>query len=165
MADPPTIRDPSASLPTPALELVTRLTVEVAAPVEAGTTGRGMRRIIPIIGGRADGPAFGGTIEPGGNDVQVVRPDGVAEIEARYIVTTDGGTHVFIDNVGVRHASPEAMGRIVRGELVDPAEVYFRSVPRFETDDPTLARLEREQFLATGARFPDCVRIDVFRVT
>lgn len=149
---------------TPTLELVTRLSIDVGRPVEAGTTGRGLRRIIPITGGRAEGPGFAGTIEPGGNDVQVIRPDGVAEIEARYIVTTDTGSHVFIDNVGVRHASPEAMARIVRGELVDPAEVYFRSVPRFETDDPELAWLERDLFVATGARFPDGVRIDVFRV-
>ena len=165
MAETSTPPDPAAPLPTPALELVTRLTVEVGRPVEAGTTGRGLRRIIPITGGRADGPALAGTIEGGGNDVQVIRPDGVAEIEARYIVITDAGMHVFIENIGVRHGSPEAMARIVRGELVDPAEVYFRAVPRFETDDPALAWLERDLFVATGARFPDCVRIDVFRVT
>jgi hypothetical protein len=156
---------PLEPLPVPGLELVTRLTIDVGRPVEAGTTGRGLRRIIPIVGGRAEGAAFAGTIEPGGNDVQVIRPDGVAEIEARYIVTTAAGTHVFIDNAGVRHGSPEAMARIVRGELVDPAEVYFRTVPRFETDDDDLRWLERDLFVATGARFPDCVRIDVFRVS
>lgn len=161
----PTAPDPTAPLPEPTFELVTRLTVEVGPPVEAGTTGRGRRRIISIIGGRADGPGFGGTIEPGGNDVQVIRPDGVAEIEARYIVTTAAGTHVFVDNAGVRHGPPEAMARIVAGDLVDPAEIYFRSVPRFETDDPDLAWLERDLFVATGARFPDHVRIDIFRVT
>jgi hypothetical protein len=152
-------------LDRPGLELVTRLMVQVDPPVEAGTTGQGLRRIIPIRGGTATGPGFGGTIERGGADVQLIRPDGVAEVAARYIITTPRGTHVFLENTGVRHGPPEAMARIVRGEPVDPAEIYFRSVPRFETDDPELRWLERDLFVATGARFPDRVQIDVFHVT
>src|SRR5262249_5044130 len=141
------------------------LDVEVTTPIDAGETGFGRRRIVPISGGRVAGPAFDGTILPGGSDVQITRPDGVSEIAARYIIETDRGTHVFIENTGVRLGSPEVMRRIAEGRPVDPADVYFRSVPRFETDDDELRWLERDHFLATGARFPDRVRIDVYRVT
>ena len=71
---------------------------------------------------------------------------------------------MFIENQGVRHAPTDVMAALDRGERVDPALVYFRSVPRFETDDLSLRWLERDLFVATGARFPDHVRIDVFRV-
>jgi len=148
----------------PTLDFVVGLDVEVSTPVDAGDTGFGRRRIVPITGGRVAGPAFAGTILPGGSDVQLTRPDGVAEIAARYIIATDGGGHVFIENTGLRHAPPEVMARLAAGEPVDPALVYFRSVPRFETDDEQLRWLERDHFLATGARFPDRVRIDVYRV-
>jgi len=153
------------ALPVPGLEPVIRLDVRVDAPVEAGMTGQGRRRIIPITHGTVDGPAFCGTVLPGGSDVQRIRPDGVAEVEARYILETDAGTHVFIENRGVRHAPPDVMAELVAGRPVDPALVYFRSVPRFETDDESLRWLERDQFVATGARFPDRVRIDVYRVS
>ncbi len=151
-------------LATPDLEFVVGLDVEVSTPIDAGDTGFGRRRIVPITGGRVDGPGFHGTILPGGSDVQLTRPDGVTEIAARYIIATDAGTHVFIENTGLRHAPPEVMARLAAGEPVDPASVYFRSVPRFETDDDGLRWLERDHFLATGARFPDRVRIDVYRV-
>jgi hypothetical protein len=110
--------EPSSPIPEPGLELVTRLLVDVEPPVEAGTTAHGVRRIIPIRGGTATGPGFEGTIERGGSDVQLIRPDGVAEVAARYIITTPKGTHVFNENTGVRHAPPEAMARLVRGEPV-----------------------------------------------
>jgi hypothetical protein len=149
----------------PGLELFTRLLVQVDPPVEAGETGQGVRRIVPITGGRVEGPGLRGTIGPGGADVQLIRLDGVAVIAARYIITTDRGTHVFIENEGVRHGPAAAMERIRLGELVDPGEIYFRSVPRFETDDPELRWIERDLFIATGARFPDRVQIDVYHVT
>jgi hypothetical protein len=152
-------------LPPPGLEFVVGLDVEVTTPVDAGDTGFGRRRIVPISGGRVAGPGFTGTILPGGADVQLTRPDNVSEIAARYIIETDRGTHVFIENTGIRHAPPEVMRRIAEGLPVDPSLVYFRSVPRFETDDDELRWLERDHFLATGARFPDRVRIDVYRVT
>ena len=44
----------------------------------------GERRIVPILGGTVVGPRLSGDILPGGADYQLIRPDGVAEIEARY---------------------------------------------------------------------------------
>jgi len=88
MPELPRAVDPAGDLvghiDEPALELVTRLTVHVDRPVEAGVTGQGLRRIIPISGGTAVGPGFDGTIEPGGSDVQLIRHDGVADIAARF---------------------------------------------------------------------------------
>ena len=40
----------------------------------------------------------------------------------------------------------------MKGEPVDPAEIYFRSVPTFEVSDLALAWLPENVFIGTGAR-------------
>ncbi|MFV0525491.1 MAG: DUF3237 domain-containing protein [Acidimicrobiales bacterium] len=152
---------PPESLPTPTLTLLARLSVVIDPPVELGETSRGRRRLIPLAGGRAEGPVLFGSIMAGGADVQVIRPDGVSEIEARYGIALDDGGHVFIENVGIRHAPDEVSARLLAGERVDPAEVYFRTVARLETDRDDLRRLERSLVIGVGGRFPDMVRIDL----
>lgn len=75
----------------PGLELVMTLRVEIAAALDVGEVGTGMRRVIPITGGMFEGPAIRGTVISGGADWNLTRPDGVAEIWARYTLRTDDG--------------------------------------------------------------------------
>jgi hypothetical protein len=154
-----------SQLPAPELELVSTLRVEVGPPIELGPGPHGERRVIPITGGRAEGPGLSGTILAGGADTQLVRPDGVAEIDASYVIETDAGERVLVRNVGVRHGPPEALAALRRGELVDPAEIYFRTIPTFDTSSTALESLTRDLFVATGARFPDHVALRFFRLT
>ena len=46
-----------------------------------------------------------------------------------------------------------------RGEAVDPALVYFRTVPVFEAPAGPYDWLNRSVFVATAARLPDKVQI------
>lgn len=55
----------------------------------------------------------------GGADWQVVRKDGVAELEAHYQFKTDDGTVIYIKNIGVRVATPEVAAKIANGEKID----------------------------------------------
>src|SRR5690349_4789134 len=119
-------------LPVPALEHVGDLTVLVSSPIEIGDTGAGLRRVIPITGGTLSGPRLAGKVLAGGADFQRVGRDGVAELDARYALELDDGTRVFVTNRAMRRASPEITARLVRGEIVDPALVYFRCAPSFE---------------------------------
>jgi hypothetical protein len=56
------------------------------------------------------------------------------------------------------------MERMSRGEAVDPALVYFRTVPVFEAPAGPHAWLNGSVFVASAARFPDKVQIKVFEV-
>ena len=128
-----------------------------------GTTPYGERRVIDILGGRVEGPRLKGRILPGA-DWQIVRPDGVTDLEARYAIETDRGTRVLVRSDGLRHGPPEVIAALARGEAVEPSRYYFRTVMRFETADPTLAWLNRILALGTGAREKLAVRLDVYEV-
>jgi hypothetical protein len=154
----------SLSLEPPGLVHVFDLAVEVAAPLAIGETGGGLRRIVDIRGGTVSGPRLSGRIRPGGADFQVIRASGVAELHARYVIEAADGALVYVENTGIRSGPAEALVRLNRGEPVDPAHIYFRSTPRFETAAPALRWLTEHVFLATGARRPDTVELRVFLV-
>jgi hypothetical protein len=152
------------AMPTPKLVLVAEIMATLAAPVEVGDGISGARRMISITGGTVTGPRLNGKILPGGADFQLIRHDDLAEIEAQYIVETPTGARVYIENKGLRRAPAEISARLKRGEPVDPALVYFRTTPRFETAAAEFAWMERSIFVSAGARFPDYVQFSVYEV-
>jgi hypothetical protein len=148
----------------PELSYVMELRVKVAAPMDVGNIAQGRRRVVPILGGTFDGPDLRGVVLEGGADWQIVRPDGFTILDTRYMLRTDAGQLVYIQNAGVRHAAPEIMRRLLDGESVDPALVYFRTTPVFETAAHELLWLTRSLFVGAGERYPGEVVIRVWRV-
>lgn len=148
----------------PALEFLATLEVHVSAPVEVGATPFGQRRLIPLLGGVVKGPKLNGHILPGGADFQSVRSDTFTDIQARYVIETDAGDRIYVENTGIRVASPQDIAALVRGESVDPARVYFRTLPRFETAAPAWQWLNERLFVGSGVRHPDRVELNFFLI-
>ena len=148
----------------PGLVFAFEVRAQVGAPLDIGDTVRGRRRIIPITGGTLEGPGIQGRILPGGADWQIVRPDGVVELHARYTVDIAGRGLLYVVNAGIRCASPEIMAKLNAGETIDPSLYYFRSVPRFEIAAPECAWMMRSVFIGTAERKPSDVRVRVWRV-
>lgn len=148
----------------PKLEFFCELKVKVDPALEVGEVPRGVRRIIPIVGGTVEGPSIHGEILNSGADWQIVRKDGVTELEALYQFKTDEGTIIFIKNLAIRVASPEVAAKIARGEQVDPGQYYFRGTPRFEAPKGKYGWINDAIFVATGERNPGLVIIRVWRV-
>jgi len=136
----------------------------LAPPQELGDTPQGRRRIIGITGGRFSGERLSGRVLPGGADWQVIRADGVADLDARYTLETSDGALVFVRNRGYRHGPAEVLKRLSSGEEVDPSLYYMRTTPRFETGDARYAWLNRIVCVATGARRPSAVELEVYEV-
>ncbi len=155
------------TLATPLLEPIVDLVVHVTTPVEVGQViglnTRGLRRIIPIVGGTVSGQ-LSGQVLAGGADFQMVVSDTVADLDARYILALDNGHRVYVQNRALRRGTAADVARLVRGEAVDPAAIYFRCAPTFEVSDPSLAWLTESLFVGTGARYPDRVEMRFFRV-
>lgn len=140
------------------------LRVQVGPPMELGEVPKGRRRIIPILGGTFEGPNIRGKVLAGGADWQIVRADGLAELDTRYALQTEQGSIIYIQNAGMRHAPPDITKKLLAGEAVDPAQVYFKTVPAFETSAPELQWLTRAIFVGTGERYPAEVVIRVWKV-
>jgi hypothetical protein len=140
------------------------VTAELSDVLHAGRTPYGERRVIGILGGTVEGARLTGRIVPGGDDWQIIRSDGVADIRARYVIASKSGAHVLVTSEGLRHGPPEVIERLARGESVDPALYYFRTLMRFETADPALAWLNLILAIGRGAREARRVRLAVHEV-
>jgi hypothetical protein len=156
---------PGAGSIPPGLAFVADIRVEVGSPITVGETGSGLRRVIPILGGTVQGPRLSGRVVPGGADFQILRADGVMELEAKYVLETADGALIYVINRGLRHGPAEAVGRLMRGERVDPKLIYFRAAPVFETAAPQFRWMTRSLFICTGTRLPAEVLLQVFEIT
>lgn len=147
----------------PEFEEICEIQAEVGPILSLGAGVNGERRVVPILGGRVRG-RLTGEILPGGADYQHIRPDGVLELEARYILRLTDGALINVVNHGLRHASPEDMARLARGEPVPPGRVYFRTAPRFDTVAPEYSWMTQRLFLGLAERHPALVVVRVFAV-
>lgn len=148
----------------PALAFVCELKIALKQPLIIGDTPHGLRRIIPIMGGTVEGPSMRGEVLDGGADWQVVRKDGVAELEAHYQIKTDDGVIIYLKNTGLRVASPEVAARIGKGEQVSPSEYYMRTTLKFDAPMGKYAWLNNAIFVCTGQRNPNNVAIQVWHL-
>jgi len=146
------------------LEPLLKAEITLAAPQELGDTPHGRRRVIPITGGSFRGERLAGRVLPGGADWQVVRADGVAELDARYTLETDDRALIYVRNFGYRHGPADVIRRLAAGEPVDPALYYMRTTPRFETGAERYRWLNGLVCVATGARRAAAVELEVFAV-
>ena len=152
----------TSSIETPQLRPFAELSVQVGRPLEIGQTPRGQRRVIPILGGEVRGDGWSARVLPGGADYQRVIGGTLAELQAHYVLETDGGDLIYVHNQAIRSASAEVTARLMRGEPVEPSQVYFRCMPALETASPALAWINERLFVGAGVRRPDRVEMRFF---
>lgn len=144
------------------------LAVDVGVPQSVGRDAAGERRCVPITGGSVSGK-ISGVVLAGGADWQVLRPDGLADLDARYMLKLDanspgGAAQVEVWSRGLRIGPAEIMAKLARGERVDPSSYYMRTAMRFETAAPDLQWLVQRLHVGIGERTPDQVRLKVYCV-
>jgi hypothetical protein len=144
-------------IPEPQLEFLFEEEVLLDTVLDLGVTTYGTRRIVPITGGSFSGPKLKGKILPGGADWQTLRADGTADLVAQYTLKTDDGALIFIVNKGIRHAAPEVLERLKKGEYVDPELYYMRTYATFETSHEDYKWLNKIIAVASGARLKNSV--------
>jgi hypothetical protein len=129
--------------------------ITAAPPQKLGAVPHGTRLVVPVTGGDFEGPRLRGKILPGGGDWLLLRADGVLELDLRITLETDDHVLVYMTFQGLRHGPPDAIAALGRGEVVDPARYYFRTLPRFETSAETYAFLNRIVAVGAGETRPD----------
>jgi hypothetical protein len=86
----------------PGLTFVLKANVELGPVQMIGRTSKGLRRIIPIVGGTFAGPDLRGTVLNFGADWQMIYDNGYMELDARYTLQTDAGGLIYVSNIGFR---------------------------------------------------------------
>ncbi|HXC40132.1 MAG TPA: DUF3237 domain-containing protein [Burkholderiales bacterium] len=148
----------------PELNLLARIALRLAPPLDLGQGPLGRGKLVGIAGGTVSGGRLRGEVLPGGSDWQTVREDGSLLVEARYVIRTLDGALVTVRENGVRHGPPEILARVAAGEAVDPSTYYFRTTPRFETGDERVSWLNNAVCVGSSVRVGDSVLLDCYVV-
>jgi hypothetical protein len=133
--------------PTLQTRYVFTITALIGNVTSAGEIGTGVRRIIPIHGGEVKGPGLDGEGIKGkvcgfGADFQIIRPNELIELEAKYAFETDDGATVYVENRGIRFGPVELLQKLKRGH-------------------DNYRWLMQHIFVGSAARHPDRVIVDV----
>ena len=129
---PPTVK-------TPTTRLVLEATVTIGDTVEIGKSDAGVRRFIPITGGYFRGEGIQGKVASGGADWQLVRSDGVLEIDALYSLITDDGSNIVVHNQGI----------VVMNKEKNPNSAYVKTSPKFHAPEGKYEWLNKRIFVGT----------------
>lgn len=143
----------------PSFEWVAQLYIKVGEPLDAQHVSSTKRRLIPILGGEISGSAVRGKILPGGSDIQLVHEVGLIELQARYMIETEDGQRIFVENGGLRRPLDSNVSAIQTS-----LNMYFRSVARFEVAADKYLWLTRSLFICSGRKESNRVELTLFRV-
>ena len=136
-------------------EFVFSIRVDFRERVMLGETPRGGRGYVPPTGGWIDGPRLKGKVLGyTGADWAWVRPDGVLELDARYMLEADDGTPIYIQNRGYlyRHGGDN---QPMRGQGGDKTPLYFTITPTFDVAKGKHDWLARTIIVGKGVRHAD----------
>ena len=146
----------AACFEVPVLEHVLTVHAAVAPALVMGQTPHGKRRVIPISGGSFEGRDMRGIVMPGGVDWQLLRADGVSELDARYWLQTDDAAVIRVHN------------RVLMAPPAPGAQPAVRSSVQFEAPLGNYDWLNKSVFIGTLAwdreRRPTVVTLRFFRV-
>lgn len=135
---------------SPSATHVFSLEVDLLPPVVLSTSAVEQRLFIPIVGGTVSGPRFRGRILPGGGDWAVERSDGAMDIHAHYLIRSDDGVVVEVDNRGHWREMPDG-------------HPYFVTAPVFSVDDDRYRWLTGSVFIGMAHEVDETrIVIDVY---
>jgi hypothetical protein len=123
-----------------------------------------MRAAIYAADGKVEGPRLNGKVVPmSGGDFPLVRPDGVIDFDARYLLEADDGAIIYLQNRGYRWAhSGEAAERMAKNEDVGIDDYYMRVSPQFDAPAGPHDWLSKHVFVGVAEKIPRANRIHYF---
>lgn len=130
------------------------------------TTMGATRAAVYAAEGTIEGPGIKGKVVPmSGGDWPLVRPDGVIDFDARYMLELDDGTMIYLQNRGYRWAfTQEVAERMSRNEPADSSEYYMRVSPKFDVPEGPHDWMAKHVFVGVAEKVPGANRIHYFKV-
>ena len=156
--------DAAGTMTGPQFDFLLALDVEVGETVSMGAGPLGEKRFVSILGGSFEGPALCGRVLGGGAAWQIVRRDGVIDVDARYAIETNDGSRIQVVSQGYRHGPHDVLAALARGEAVAADRYFFRTVMRFDTGAREFDWLNRTFAVATAQRMARRVKLRAWRL-
>ena len=148
----------------PKFEFAFTIRIQLSRPRFIRPSSMGAERAaIYAESGDFEGPKIRGTVVPmSGGDFPLVRPDGVIDFDARYLLETHDGALIYLQNRGYRWATPEVAERMRGSEVVDPSQYYMRVSPKFDVPAGPYEWLGKHIFVGVGEKLPGANAIHYF---
>lgn len=132
----------------PNLQRVLTLRVAIGPGVMLGDSVDGVRCNYPIVGGTFEGVGVSGQVLAGGEDLFLLRPDGVGQLDARYSLRTDQGELINLRNRGLLNMTEYGRQLEREGQWPIPeAEYRCTCTPVFQVPKGRLDWLSRASFI------------------
>ncbi|MBN1468275.1 MAG: DUF3237 domain-containing protein [Fusobacteriaceae bacterium] len=139
--------------------------IKVGKPILIGQDeNMGRRQLIPILEGELIGENIRGIVLEGGVDSQIIKPNGICELSARYGIILDDGNGIYIENNGIRTVPEEYIETVKKGNFIDPQLYYFKTTPKFEVYSEKYSWLTKKIFICEAKRMSEKVILDFFEI-
>lgn len=124
------------------------------------------RAAVYAASGTIEGPRLNGRVIPmSGGDFPLVRPNGVIDFDARYLLQADDGAVIYMQNRGYRWAkTPEIAEKMNRNEPVSADDYYMRVTPKFDAPAGPHEWMAQHVFVGVAEKIPGANRIHYFVV-
>jgi hypothetical protein len=132
----------------PAFEYLGTLRADIGARSVVENGPQGTRTIVPVVGGRFEGPRLKASVEGPAGDWITNRPDGTYRLDVRFTLRTDDGALILVTYNGIGQATGTGAS--------------LRTAPLFETGDPRYAWLTRLQAIGVGERVGTTVKYEIY---
>lgn len=134
------------------VEEIIRIHAQCEKDFEVKNDGSGFLRVIPITGGWFEGK-LEGKVVPGGADWNTTRENGIAHVFAKYLLQTEDGEYIAIENEG-------------KIDMKEP-ERKIKTVPKFQVNhDGKYAWLNAGVYVGElqGGKEPGQVEIIIYKL-
>ena len=128
-------------LPAPEFEHLFYIEVQCREPIDVGNTAEGKLIVQPIKGGFFRGERLNGVVLDAGADWSLTRSNGVRTCDTRYVLKTDDGAIITLNNYAVLVHDEAFLKQMIREPLEKTTRFYFREHVRFTTADERYAWL------------------------
>jgi hypothetical protein len=130
-------------------------------PTSQGAT----RGAVYAMSGEVSGPGIRGIVLPhSGGDWPLLRPNGVIDFDARYLLKTDDEVVIYMQNRGYRWGSPEVMAALARHEPVPNGSYYMRTTPKFDAPEGKYEWMGKHVFVGVAEKTPKGNAIHYYKI-
>lgn len=126
------------------------MTVLQENDIDLGETCRGETLVSVKEYGTFEGEKLRGTIVPIGMGVTYAPNPGINDIQTNMLLKTDDGAYILMELNAYFDTDIANEKKLMKGEMVDPKNYYYKGIVKFQTSQESYKWLERKICVCNG---------------